>query len=149
MATVLEEAALKLAAARSAVMAVALADAEQCLLDSSAWRFREDQSAGRDVPPPRPASDQSRLGQERTMTNLTTMTGPPAAPSPPGICEPADLGLVRQALADASAWRAWKAEGADCGDCDRLDPGRCVDHAADDELAAAYEDLLRRLAVTG
>ena len=73
MATVLEEAALKLAAARSAVMAVALADAEQYRLDRSAWRFCEDQSAGRDVPPPRPASDLSRLGQERTMTiNLTT-----------------------------------------------------------------------------
>jgi hypothetical protein len=149
MATVLEEAALKLAAARSAAMAVALADAEQYRLDRSAWRFCEDQSAGRDVPPPRPASDLSRLGQERTMTNLTTMNGPPAAPSPHGISEPADLDLVRQALADASAWRAWKAEGAGCGDCDRLDPGRCTDHAADDELAAGYEDLLRRLVTEG
>jgi hypothetical protein len=46
MATVLEEAALKLAAARSAVMAVALADAEQYRLDRSAWRFCEDQVAG-------------------------------------------------------------------------------------------------------
>ena len=60
-----------------------------------------------------------------------------------------DLDVVRQALADASAWRAWKAEGADCGDCQRLDPGRCADHAADDEMAAAYEALLRRLAVEG
>jgi hypothetical protein len=32
-------------------------------------------SAGRGVPPPRPASDLSRLGQERTMTN-TTATSP-------------------------------------------------------------------------
>jgi hypothetical protein len=79
-------------------------------------------------------------------TNITTMNGPPAAPSPPGIGEPADLDLVRQALADASAWRAWKAEGTGCSDCDRLDPGRCADHAADDELAAEYEALLHRLA---
>jgi hypothetical protein len=61
------------------------------------------------------------------------------------ISEAADLDLVRQALADASAWRAWKAEGTGCGDCDRLDPGRCTVHAADDELAAAYESLLGRL----
>ena len=61
------------------------------------------------------------------------------------ICGAADLDVIRQALADASAWRAWKAEG--CGDCQRLDPGRCADHAADDEMAAAYDALLRRLAV--
>ena len=61
----------------------------------------------------------------------------------------ADLGVVRQALADASAWRAWKAEGAGCGDCQRLDPGRGADHAADDEMAAAYEALLRRLVTEG
>jgi hypothetical protein len=72
-----------------------------------------------------------------------------AAPSPPGICEPADIGIVRQALADASAWRAWKAEGTGCSDCDRLDPGRCADHAADDEMAAAYESLLHRLTGEG
>jgi hypothetical protein len=78
-----------------------------------------------------------------------TATRPPETPALSGISEPADLGLVRQALADASAWRAWKAEGAGCGDCGRLDPGRCTVHAADDELAAAYEELLRRLVVTG
>jgi hypothetical protein len=60
-----------------------------------------------------------------------------------------DLDVVRQALADASAWRAWKAEGAGCPDCQRFDPGRCADHAADDEMAAAYEALLRRLAAEG
>lgn len=45
----------------------------------------------------------------------------------------ADLATVRQALADASAWRTWRTEG---------------DRAADTDLAAAYEQLLRRL-VTG
>jgi len=58
----------------------------------------------------------------------------------------ADAGLVSQALADAAAWRAWKAEGAGCAGCARLDPGRCADHAADDDLAAAYEALRDRLA---
>ena len=33
-------------------------------------------SAGRDVPAPRPASDLSRLGQERTMANTTTAASP-------------------------------------------------------------------------
>ncbi len=78
-----------------------------------------------------------------------TATMPAETPSPPGIREPADLDLVRQALADASAWRAWRAEGRGCGDCVRLDPGRCADHAVDDELAAAYETLLGRLTVEG
>jgi hypothetical protein len=45
----------------------------------------------------------------------------------------ADLATIRQALADASAWRTWKTGG---------------DRAADAELATAYERLLRRL-VTG
>jgi hypothetical protein len=52
----------------------------------------------------------------------------------------AGAGIVRRALADAVAWRAWKA-GVDCGECDRLDPGRCAEHAADEDLAAAYEAL--------
>ena len=78
-----------------------------------------------------------------------TATRPAETLSPPGIREPADLDLVRQALADASAWRACRAEGPGCGDCARLDPGRCADHAMDDELAAAYESLLGRLAGEG
>ena len=45
---------------------------------------------------------------------------------PPGrSLSPADIGLIRQALADASAWRAWRSEGAACERCARLDPGRC------------------------
>jgi hypothetical protein len=74
----------------------------------------------------------------------------PADQSPGDLREAlTDLDVVRQALADASAWRAWKAEGAGCPDCQRLDPARCADHAADDEMAAAYEALLRRLAAAG
>jgi hypothetical protein len=46
-------------------------------------------TAGRDVPAPRPASDLSRLGQERTMANTTTATSPPAARSLHEICEAA------------------------------------------------------------
>lgn len=56
-----------------------------------------------------------------------------------------DARVVCQALDDAAAWRAWKAEGAGCADCERLDPGRCAEHAADDELAAAYEAVGARL----
>ena len=56
-----------------------------------------------------------------------------------------DARVVRQALADAAAWRAWKAEGVGCANCERLDPGRCAEHAADEELAAAYEAVGARL----
>ena len=82
---VLEKAALRLAEIQAAAVAMALADVRQHRLDRSVWRHSdhpynrpEDQSAGRGVCPPRPALDQSRLGQERTMTNLTT-TEPTAA----------------------------------------------------------------------
>jgi hypothetical protein len=61
---------------------------------------------------------------------------------------PADIGLTRQALADASAWRAWRAEGAGCEDCARLDPDRCPGHARDEQAAAGYDGLLRRLAAS-
>ena len=55
----------------------------------------------------------------------------PAWPVLPGReLSPADIGVIRQALADAAAWRTWRTEG-----------GR----AADLEQAAAYEQLLRRL----
>lgn len=59
---------------------------------------------------------------------------------------PADIGLIRQALADASAWRAWRAEGAGCEACARLDSGRCPDHGRHDEISAGYDGLLRRIA---
>jgi hypothetical protein len=53
---------------------------------------------------------------------------------PPGRgLSPADVDVVRQALADASAWRTWRTGS---------------DRAADVGQAAAYEQLLRRL-VTG
>jgi hypothetical protein len=58
---------------------------------------------------------------------------------------PADIGLVRQALAHASAWRSWRAEGAGCKDCARLNPDRCPGHARDEQAAAGYDGLLRRL----
>lgn len=53
---------------------------------------------------------------------------------PPGRgLSPADISVVRQALADASAWRKWRTGS---------------DRAADVGKASAYEQLLRRL-VTG
>jgi len=52
---------------------------------------------------------------------------------------PADIGLIRQALADTSAWRAWRAEGAGCEACARRDSGRCLDHARHDEISAGYD----------
>jgi hypothetical protein len=69
---------------------------------------------------------------------------------PPGrSLSPADIGLIRQALADASAWRAWRSEGAACERCARLDPGRCPGHALDESVAAGYDSLLRRLTAEG
>jgi hypothetical protein len=51
-------------------------------------------------------------------------------PAGRSLC-PADIALIGQALADAAAWRSWRAEGAHCEGCQRLDPGRCAGHAAD------------------
>jgi hypothetical protein len=58
-----------------------------------------------------------------------------AGPVPAGsvTVSPADAGTIRQALADASAWRTWQTAG---------------DRVADASQAAAYEAILRRL-VTG
>jgi hypothetical protein len=66
---------------------------------------------------------------------------------PPGsvLLTAAEAAIARQALADASAWRAWRAEGAGCGECQRLDPGRCAVHAADEAQAASYNSVPRRL----
>ena len=54
--------------------------------------------------------------------------GPPV-PGPVTLTA-AEAATVRQALADASAWRTWRTEG---------------DRDTDTELATAYESLLRRL----
>ena len=62
-------------------------------------------SAGRDVPPPRPASDLSRLGQERTMANTTTAASPPAARSRHEICELARL---------VNCGECWQVPGKPC-----------------------------------
>jgi len=61
------------------------------------------------------------------------------------VLAPADAEIIRQAFADASAWRAWRAEGAGCEECQRLDPGRCPGHAHDEQLSAAYDSLSARL----
>jgi hypothetical protein len=64
---------------------------------------------------------------------------------PPGrSLSSADIRLIRQALADATAWRSRRAEGAHCENCQRFDPGRCAEHASDGERAAAYEALMLR-----
>jgi hypothetical protein len=61
-------------------------------------------SAGRDVPAPRPASDLSRLGQERTMTN-TMAAKPPAARSLHEVCEAARM---------ATCGECWAIPGDEC-----------------------------------
>jgi len=66
---------------------------------------------------------------------------------PPGrLLSPADIGLIRQAFADASASRAWRAERAGCEACARRKSGRCPNHARDDEMSAGYDGPLRRIA---
>jgi hypothetical protein len=62
------------------------------------------------------------------------------------VLTPADAEVARQALADASAWRSWRAEGARCEACAGLDPDRCPVHAPDEQTAAGYDCLLRRVA---
>jgi hypothetical protein len=62
--------------------------------------------AGRDVSPPRPASDRSRLGQERTLsTNLTT-TAPPPAVRP--------LSEILAAVSMATCGHCWTKPGTPC-----------------------------------
>jgi hypothetical protein len=62
------------------------------------------------------------------------------------VLTPADAETVRQALADASAWRSWHAEGAGCEACAGLDPDRYPVHSRDEQAAAGYDSLLRRTA---
>src|SRR3989442_11208436 len=69
-------------------------------------RPEQQESAGRDVPPPRPASDLSRLGQERTLTtNTTTAAKAPAARSLAEICE---------AARQANCGECWQVPGKPC-----------------------------------
>jgi hypothetical protein len=68
-------------------------------------------------------------------------TVPPGRPLSPG-----DIGLILQALADASAWRSWRSAAAGCEGCAQLDPDSCAGHAADEAQATSYDCLLRRLA---
>jgi hypothetical protein len=64
------------------------------------------QAAGRDVPPPRPASDQSRLGQERALTTNPTMTtSPPSAPS---------LHEILERVRMANCGECWQELGSPC-----------------------------------
>ncbi len=82
----------------------------------------------------------------RTVASLLWRCCLAGAAAAPGsvLLAPADAEVVRQALADA-----WRAEGAGCEDCARLDPGRCVGRALDEQTAAGYEALLRRLTAEG
>ena len=130
-------AAVTFTAAQAAVIARALADAEQYRRDTAAtWCadcattqdgacpdhlaylapvnvYRQlaaelaliTKSAGRDVPAPRPASDLSRLGQERTMTNTTATASLPAARSLHEICELARL---------VNCGECWQVPGKPC-----------------------------------
>lgn len=83
----------------------------------------------------------------RTIASLLWRCRLAGAAAAPGsvVLASADAEVVRQALADGSAWRWRRAEGAGCGECQRLDPGRCAVHAADEARAASYDSLLRRL----
>jgi hypothetical protein len=137
--SVLEEVAVTLTAARAAVLANALADAERyrrdcgagwcadcaALPDGTCEDHLEDldraeayrdvagelvhaltNTAGRDVCPPRPASDLSRYRQERTMTiNHTTAASLPAARSLHEICE-----ITRQ----VNCGHCWAVPGKPC-----------------------------------
>ena len=70
----------------------------------------------------------------------------PAWLMPPGReLSPADVAVIRKALADAVAHRSARATG--CPDCAAA-PGGCADHRDDASCAAGYEAQLRRL-VTG
>jgi len=70
-----------------------------------------------------------------------------AVPDGGAALSPAEADTVRQALADAAAWRSMRAEGfpAGCGDCAAADPDRCPDHAGDEVTAAGYAALRARL----
>jgi hypothetical protein len=83
-------------------------------------------------------------GAANLAAGLAVICGP--APEPGSVVlSPDDAEIARQALAEASAWRAWRAEGAGCGECARLDPGRCPGHARDDAMAAKFDGLQRHI----
>ena len=83
-------------------------------------------SAGRGARTPRPASDLSRLGQERTMANTTTAASPPAARSRREICELARL--------------------VNCGECWQVPGTPCTPEG---DHVARFGRALRRGLVTG
>jgi len=78
--------------------------------------------------------DRSRqLALELAVAELADICAAGPVPAVGVTVSPAEAGIIRQALADASARRTWRTEG---------------DHVADVELAAAYEAVLRHM-VTG
>jgi hypothetical protein len=65
---------------------------------------------------------------------------------PPGRSHsPTDAVTIRQALADAEAYRRERAR-AYCHDCKRHPAGACEDHLNDLDAADAYRDLAAELA---
>lgn len=54
-----------------------------------------------------------------------------------------EVATVRDALADAAAWRSADSPALGCADC--AANGSCPDHAADVRRAQRYEALTRRL----
>lgn len=63
---------------------------------------------------------------------------------PEFVLSGAALATVRQALADAAEWRQRVPDGA-CGCGEYREDARCPDNFGDEQLAAAYADLLVRL----
>jgi hypothetical protein len=60
------------------------------------------------------------------------------------IVTTAQAAVIRQALADAEAYRRERAE-AYCHDCQRHPTGACEDHLNDLDAADAYRDLVAEL----
>jgi hypothetical protein len=67
-----------------------------------------------------------------------------ALPAPALTAE--QLGVLRQALADAAGWRRLRAD-ARCEDCMAHPAGLCFDHAADLDKADAYLALAAALGI--
>lgn len=76
---------------------------------------------------------------------ITTAASNPYPAGGSVVLPAADLAIVQDALADATAYRDEYLDQW-CGNCGKLPDGQlCDDHQADAAAAPAYEALLRRL----
>jgi hypothetical protein len=84
-----------------------------------------------------------QIGQIVSASHAGSGPGPGGA----AVITPADLGTLRQALADAIAWRTPPTSCPACQAYPYYPEGRCDDHTADLDQAGAYLQLVAELGI--